>query len=150
MVVKDFLSLEAITVIPKDVELDKKTLLRKIAQIGHDIYGLDLDFAYTSLLEREKASSTGMGQGIALPHARSDQFTSIMGIFIRLVKPIEFQSLDRLPVDLVFGIFAPDTQSIDYLKSLSGVARRLRDPASQELLRGNSEPSVLHTILCKE
>ena len=150
MVVKDFLSLEAIAVLPKEVKLEKNDVLNKIAQIGQDVYGLEHDFAHQSLIKREQASSTGMGLGIALPHARSDRFNNIVGIFIRLSNPIEFQSLDRLPVDLVFGIFAPETQSIDYLKSLSGVARKLRDPITQELLRRNSEPSVLHTILCQE
>ena len=149
MEVQDFLSSKAVAFFSKDIRLTKNDVLLKVAETAQAVYGLDPDFAYASLVEREKASSTGMGQGIALPHARSDKFESIMGIFMRLEHPTEFQSLDRLPVDLVFGIFAPDTHSIDYLKSLSGVARRLRNPETQRLLRRNTDISVLHTILCQ-
>lgn len=149
MEIKEFLSPEAVVFIPKENTPTKKELLRLVAEIASKVYGLDIELSLQALEERELASSTGMGQGIALPHARSDNYQEIVGIFIRLETPIEFDSLDRKPVDLVFGIFAPHNSSIVYLKSLSGVARKLREEETQKLLRLTEKPNEILSILAK-
>ena len=147
MEIKEFLSYEAVVFIPKENTPSKKDLLRLVAEIASKVYGLDLESSCAALEAREMASSTGMGQGIALPHARSDDYEQIVGIFVRLESPIEFDSIDRKPVDLVFGIFAPNNSSIEYLKSLSGVARKLREEETQQFLRSTSEPKEMLSIL---
>ncbi len=149
MEIKELLSPEAVVFIPKENTPTKKELLRLVAEIASKVYGLDLESSFGALEERELASSTGMGQGIALPHARSDNYEEIVGIFIRLETPIEFDSIDRKPVDLVFGMFAPNNSSIVYLKSLSGVARKLREEETQELLRSTEKPNEILSILAK-
>ena len=112
MEIKKLLSPEAVVFLPKENTPTKKELLRLVAEIASKVYGLDQESSFEALEERELASSTGMGQGIALPHARSDNYEGIVGIFIRLETPIEFDSIDRKPVDLVFGMFAPNNSSI--------------------------------------
>ena len=147
MEINELLSPEAVVFIPKENTPTKKELLRMVAEIACKVYGIDLETSFEALEVRELASSTGMGQGIALPHARSENYEEIVGIFIRLETPIEFDSIDRKPVDLVFGMFAPNNSSIVYLKSLSGVARKLREEETQKLLRLSEKPDELLSIL---
>jgi PTS system nitrogen regulatory IIA component len=88
-----------------------------------------------------------VGHGIALPHARLKDATSVRGIFLRLEKPLDFDSVDRQPVDLVFALLAPDTAGVEHLKALALVSRTMRDPAICAKLRANSDPATLHAIL---
>ncbi|MCY4307474.1 MAG: PTS sugar transporter subunit IIA [Rhodobacteraceae bacterium] len=147
MEIKEFLLPEAVVFIPKENILSKQDLLWLVAETASNVYGLDPESSFAALEAREMASSTGMGQGIALPHARSDDFEQIVGIFIRLETPIEFDSIDRKPVDLVFGMFAPNNSSIEYLKSLSGVARKLREEETQQFLRSTDKPKEILSFL---
>ena len=149
MEIKEILSPDAVVFIPKDKTPKKDELLRMVAEVASKVYSLNKTSSLEGLETRELASSTGMGQGIALPHARSDDYKDIVGIFIRLESPIEFDSIDNIPVDLVFGMFAPNNSSIVYLKSLSGVARKLREEGTQKLLRSTKSPEELLSILTK-
>ena len=88
-----------------------------------------------------------MGHGIALPHARLEDLQKIVGIFVRLEKPLDYDSVDRQPVDLIFGLFAPKDSGVDHLKALALVSRTMRDPAICTKLRANTDPSKLHAIL---
>jgi PTS system nitrogen regulatory IIA component len=88
-----------------------------------------------------------VGHGIALPHARLEEIGSIVGVFVRLEKPVDFDSVDRQPVDLVFGLFAPKDSGVDHLKALALVSRTMRDPAVCAKLRANTDPAKLHAIL---
>jgi PTS system nitrogen regulatory IIA component len=84
--------------------------------------------AIDGLQERETLGPTGVGHGIALPHARLEDLKGIVGIFMRLEKPLDYDSVDRQPVDLVFGLFAPKDSGVDHLKALALVSRTMRDP----------------------
>ena len=88
-----------------------------------------------------------MGHGIALPHARLEDLSQIRGIFIRLEKPLDYDSVDRQPVDLVFALFAPKDSGVDHLKALALVSRTMRDQAVVSKLRANSDPAKIHAIL---
>jgi PTS system nitrogen regulatory IIA component len=99
------------------------------------------------LQERETLGPTGVGHGIALPHARLEDLKGIVGVFLRLEKPIDYDSVDRQPVDLVFGLFAPKDSGVDHLKALALVSRTMRDQGVVSKLRANSDPSKLHAIL---
>ena len=146
MEIKDVLSLDAVFCV-SDGAISKQDLLKRIARIAADAYGIDFEISYEGLLERERASSTGLGQGIALPHARSSHFPMVIGTFARLSEPIDFKAPDRLPVDLVFGIFAPIGESVEYLKLLSSVARTLRQADVRRKLRSTDSAEGLHLVL---
>jgi PTS system nitrogen regulatory IIA component len=125
----------------------KKRLMQELADIGAGVYGLSASDAMDALLERETLGATGVGHGVALPHARLDGIDQIVGAFIRLEKPIDFDSVDRQPVDLVFCLFAPQDGGVDHLKALALVSRTLRDAATCAKLRANEDPATLHAIL---
>jgi len=150
MKIGDFLTPEAVRCIATTSPLTKAAVLGIIGEVAEEVYGIDGTMAAGALDEREQASSTGMGEGIALPHARSPEFDRIVGIFIKLDAPTSFSAPDGLPVDLLFCIFAPDINSVDYLQSLGNVARTLRSNTIRENLRQATDPAVMHAILTGE
>jgi PTS system nitrogen regulatory IIA component len=125
----------------------KKRLFQELGEVAAQAYGLNAAAAVDGLQERESLGPTGVGHGIALPHARLEDLTNIVGIFLRLEKPLNFDSVDRQPVDLVFALFAPKDSGVDHLKALALVSRTMRDPSICVKLRANSDPSKLHAIL---
>lgn len=125
----------------------KKRLFHDLGELAEGAYALDSAKTIEALIEREGLGPTGVGHGIALPHARLEGVTSISGIFIRLEKPVNFDAIDRQPVDLVFALLAPQTQGVDHLKALALVSRTMRDTDVCAKLRANSDAATLHTIL---
>jgi PTS system nitrogen regulatory IIA component len=125
----------------------KKRLFQELGDVAAQAYGLNASIAVDGLQERESLGPTGVGHGIALPHARLEDLAGIVGIFLRLEKPLDFDSVDRQPVDLVFALFAPKDSGVDHLKALALVSRTMRDPAICAKLRANSDASKLHAIL---
>ena len=125
----------------------KKRLFQDLADIAEDAHGLNAGDTVEALLDRESLGPTGVGQGVALPHARLPGLTKVVGCFIRLEKPIDFSSVDRRPVDLVFSLLAPAESGVDHLKALAAVSRTMRDPGVCQKLRINSEASTLHAVL---
>jgi PTS system nitrogen regulatory IIA component len=125
----------------------KKRLLHEIANIGESAYGLDHDNVVEALLERESLGPTGVGNGVALPHARVDGLEEVVGALLLLEKPVEFEAVDRQPVDLAFGLFAPREAGVEHLKALALVSRTLRDPGVCAKLRANDDPATLHMIV---
>lgn len=125
----------------------KKRLFQDLGEIAEQVYGVDAQIVTECLLEREILGPTGVGNGIALPHARLESVKDVCGIFVRLEKPLEFDAVDRQPVDLVFALFAPIDAGVDHLKALALVSRTLRDSATCTKLRSNESPTILHTIL---
>ena len=90
---------------------------------------------------------TGVGHGVALPHARLDGLDQVVGVLTLLEKPIDFDSVDRQPVDLAFALFAPIDAGVEHLKALALVSRTLRDPGLRAKLRSNTDPLTLYTIV---
>jgi nitrogen PTS system EIIA component len=125
----------------------KKRLMQAIADLAHDLIGLPESQIFEALQERESLGPTGVGHGVALPHARLSDLTEVHGAFFRLERPIEFDAADRQPVDLVFALFAPADSGVDHLKALALVSRTLRDPALCAKLRANTDSATLHTLL---
>lgn len=125
----------------------KKRLFHDLADIAITAYGCDTAMVIEALMERENLGPTGVGHGIALPHARLSTIDQVYGIFLRLEKPLDFDSVDRQPVDLVFALLAPETAGVDHLKALALVSRTMRDPDMQAKLRANADPGTLHAIL---
>jgi PTS system nitrogen regulatory IIA component len=125
----------------------KKRLFQELGEMAAQAYHLNASIAIDGLQERESLGPTGVGHGIALPHARLEELDRIIGVFLRLEKPLDYDSVDRQPVDLVFGLFAPKDSGVDHLKALALVSRTMRDPAICAKLRANSDPAKLYAIL---
>jgi len=125
----------------------KKRLLQDFADLAASTYDLTPSKVVTALQERETLGPTGVGNGVALPHARLDGLDSVKGAFILLEKPVDFNAVDRQPVDLAFALFAPHDAGVDHLKALAHVSRRLRESSVCAKLRANPVASTLYTIL---
>ena len=125
----------------------KKRLFQDLGEIAAGVYGLDAQAVFAALQDRETLGPTGVGHGIALPHARLKGLDKVVGAFVRIEKPVDFDSVDRLPVDLVFALFAPEASGVEHLKALALVSRTMRDPAIAAKLRANDEVETLYTIL---
>jgi len=125
----------------------KKRLFQEIADLAHASYGLDATLTFEALQEREKLGPTGVGHGVALPHARLDNLENVVGVFLRLEKPLEFEASDKQPVDLFFALFAPVDAGVDHLKALALVSRTMRSADTCAKLRANDEVAALYAIL---
>lgn len=125
----------------------KKRLFQEIAELAGAVYGVESAHAFDGLQERESLGATGVGHGIALPHARIEDLTDIIGVFVRLERPMDFDSVDRQPVDLIFALFAPKEAGVDHLKALALVSRTMRDTGTCAKLRANTDPAKLYAVL---
>ncbi len=125
----------------------KKRLFQELAEMAAVVHGLDAAATLDALLEREGLGPTGVGKGVALPHARIAGTDRVRGLFLRLEKPLDFDAVDRQPVDLVFCLLAPPGAGVDHLKALALVSRTLRDSAVCTKLRANADPAKLYAIL---
>ncbi|MFU8776418.1 MAG: PTS sugar transporter subunit IIA [Roseovarius sp.] len=125
----------------------KKRLMHELGNIAEAAYGVSHSAAVEALLERESLGPTGVGHGVALPHARLDGLDQVVGVLALLDKPIDFDSVDRQPVDLAFALFAPMDAGVEHLKALALVSRTLRDAGLRAKLRSNTDPMTLYTIV---
>jgi len=125
----------------------KKRLLQEIAQIAETVYGLPSGDTFAAIQERELLGPTGMGNGVAIPHARLSHIDGVKGVFMHLEKPVDYESVDHQPVDLIFALFAPEGSGADHLKALAQVSRTLRDPEICAKLRSSDDPNALFAIL---
>ncbi len=125
----------------------KKQVLQELSQVAADLTGVTSREIFETLLQRERLGSTGVGQGIAIPHGKIAGLDRLYGVFARLETPIEFDSMDDQPVDLVFLLLAPELAGADHLKALARVSRLLRDPSVVAKLRASKKASVLYSVL---
>lgn len=141
MDIQDFLSRDQTLVDLKTG--DKMRLIQDLSARAAASLELDGQAIAQEVLKREDLGSTGMGQGIAIPHARLPGLERSFGIFARLKRPIDFQAIDGKPVDLVFLLLQPGTASGD-LNALAAVARKLREPERLKRLRRAQDPETLY------
>ncbi|MDW4498002.1 PTS sugar transporter subunit IIA [Sulfitobacter sp. D35] len=125
----------------------KKRLLHDLSEVAEQAYGLRSGDVLDALLAREALGPTGVGHGVALPHARLGGLDQVAGAFVLLDKPIDFNAVDRQPVDIAFGLFAPEDAGVEHLKALALVSRTLRNAGVCAKLRANPNPQTLYTIL---
>jgi len=125
----------------------KKRLFHEIGDLVQSAYDLNAALVVESLIAREALGPTGVGHGVALPHTRLDGISDVMGAFVLLDKPIDFDAVDRQPVDIAFALFAPEEAGVEHLKALALVSRTLRDAAICNKLRANPDTSTLFAIL---
>jgi PTS system nitrogen regulatory IIA component len=145
MDLSDLIRPEAI--IPAVKATSKRQVIQELAAKGAELAGVDERQVFETLLEREKLGSTGIGDGIAIPHGKLAGLDRIHGALARLSRPIDFESLDGQPVDLVFLLLAPEDAGADHLKALARIARMLRIPGVADRLRTTSDAPALHNAL---
>ncbi|SCB39296.1 PTS IIA-like nitrogen regulatory protein PtsN [Rhizobium multihospitium] len=148
MALADLLQQDAI--IPALKANSKKQLLQELAAKASKLTGLPEREIFDVVLQRERLGSTGVGNGIAIPHGKLASIKSIAGIFARLEAPVDFEALDDQPVDLVFLLLAPEGAGADHLKALSRIARVLRDQDLVAKLRATESSSAIYAFLNEE
>ncbi len=125
----------------------KKHALQELATIAADKTGLDAREIFNTLLQRERLGSTGLGRGIAIPHVKLAGLKGILCLFARLQEPIEYESHDGEPVDLMFLLLAPEHASGDHLKALASISRVVREPSILDALRSAPDADALRLAL---
>jgi nitrogen PTS system EIIA component len=139
--------IDARTILPALKVQNKKQLLQELAQSLSSLVAIDNRVIFEKLLQREKLGSTGLGQGIAIPHGRLPSIARVYGVFARLQSPIAFDSVDGEPVDLAFALISPDHAGADHLTALARVSRLLRDAVTLKKLRGTETVEGLYAVL---
>jgi PTS system nitrogen regulatory IIA component len=125
----------------------KKQVLQALAEKAAAITGRDEREIFETLVQREKLGSTGVGNGVAIPHGKLPDLDRIYSVFARLSAPIDFEAADEQPVDLVFLLLAPKGAGADHLKALARVARLLRQPSVLGKLRACTDKSAIFAAL---
>jgi PTS system nitrogen regulatory IIA component len=145
MALLDFLSPEAIA--PSLRVNSKKQALQELSIHAARMTGLDESSVFEALLQRERLGSTGIGEGLAIPHGKLPGLSRLFGFVARLEKPIDFEALDGQPVDILFLLLAPEGAGADHLKALARAARVLRQPGTMERLRAAHDAAALYAVL---
>jgi len=146
MKISDFL---AVADVRADVAAsDKKTLLSQLAGNAATRLNLPGDRVATALIKREELGSTGVGGGVAIPHARFTEAKATLGMLVRLKKAIDYDAVDGKPVDIVFLALLPEGTGGDkQLGALASIARKLRDPAITAALRRARDGTEMYRTL---
>jgi len=144
----DLLDLRAIS--PRVGGSSKRQVLSVVADIASRSFGVPAGDVLDALLEREAAGSTGVGHGVAVPHARLAGLDRMRGVFVRLEQPVPFEAVDDLPVDLLFALFAPKDAGSEHLRALARVSRLLRQSDFREHLRQAKTADAIHVLLVRE
>jgi PTS system nitrogen regulatory IIA component len=142
---RDLLSSKAVAA--KLEVASKKDVLNELARHAAALTGKDAPVIFNVLWEREKLGTTGVGFGIAIPHGRIEGLERVQGFFARLAQPVNFESIDDKPVDLVFLLLAPETAGADHLHALATVSRLLRDTKLCDQLRRAKDESAIYKLL---
>jgi PTS system nitrogen regulatory IIA component len=125
----------------------KKQALQELAKRAAEMTGLHERAIFEVLLERERLGTTGVGDGIAIPHGKLPELKRLYGLFARLDTPVDFDAVDDQPVDLIFLLLAPETAGADHLKALARISRLLRDRSICEKLRGADQADAIYALL---
>ncbi len=125
----------------------KKQVLQELAACAARITGIPERQIFDILADRERLGTTGVGNGIAIPHGKLAGLDRLYGVFARIETPVEFDSIDGQPVDLVFLLLAPESAGADHLKALAKISRLLRDRGMCEKLRGSGNADALYALL---
>ena len=145
MDLSDLLVIDAI--LPRLKTANKKQALQEMAAKAAALTGRDDRDIFETLMQREKLGSTGVGHGVAIPHGKLAGLERLVGVFALLDRPIDFDSLDGEPVDVVFLLLAPESAGADHLKALARIARVLRDDETAAKLRASDDAAAMYTLL---
>ena len=138
------------TVIANLHATSKKQILQELSRRAANLTGEPERTIFGVLMKRERLGTTGVGSGVAIPHGKLQSINKLYGMFARLEQPVDFQSIDERPVDLIFLLLAPETAGADHLKALARISRVLRDSKICTKLRGTDTADALYAILTEE
>ena len=141
----DFLSPQAVLADMRAT--NKKQAIEELSALASQETGLSKDAIFDALLQRERLGSTGVGDGVAIPHGKIHGLQRLFGAVARLEKPVDFEALDSQPVDVLFLLLAPEDAGADHLKALARVARLFRGPATLERIRAAHDADALYMLL---
>ena len=142
--------LERAAIAPRVTAGDKRQVFAVIGEIASRSYGLKPSTVVNALMRRELQGSTGVGYGVATPHARLRGLDRIRGVFVRLETPLDFGSLDEQPVDLLFALLAPVDSAAAHLQALAKVSRLMRSAELRRQLRAAHSHDAIHALLVRE
>ncbi len=125
----------------------KKHVFQEMSRLASDLMDVPARAIFDAVLQRERLGSTGMGHGVAIPHARLEGLDTVQALFARLAEPIDFDAIDEEPVDLVVLLLAPADAGADHLKALARVSRSFRKAELRERLRGAPDRDALAALL---
>ena len=128
----------------------RKQALQSMSDIAAQVTGLSAREIFDAVLQRERLGSTGVGQGVAIPHARLAGVDKVIGIFARLRTPVDFESINGRPADLLFMLIAPEDAGAEHLKALARVSRLLRREDVRQRLRAAPDADAVHAVLAGE
>jgi len=128
----------------------KRQALSLVADVAARVLGVDPNITLEGLVDREAAGSTGVGEGVAIPHARLEGLDRVRAVLVRLDTPVAFDALDDKPVDLLVALFAPRDADAQHLRALARVARMMRLPAMRMALRQARSADAIHVLLTQE
>ncbi len=135
---------------PRLTAQTKRQVLSTVAEIAARSFSLKAPRVFDALLEREALGSTGVGHGVAIPHARVEGLDRMRGIFARIVPPVDYDAVDDEPVDLVFALLSPPENGSEHLRALARIARALRSAELRSQLRGASSGDAIRAILVRD
>jgi PTS system nitrogen regulatory IIA component len=138
------------TVLPSLKAKSKKQLLQELSARAARAAGLQERDVFDILWQREQLGSTGLGQGVAIPHGKFSGLKQLVGVFARLAEPVDFDAVDGEPVDIVFLLLAPEGAGADHLKALARISRLLREGSAVEKLRASKDAAALYAVLTQE
>lgn len=125
----------------------KKQALQELSKRAAELTGQPERAIFEVLIQRERLGTTGVGQGIAIPHGKLPELDRLYALFARLEAPVDFDAIDEQPVDLICLLLAPETAGADHLKALAQVSRLLRNKAICEKIRGSDGPDAIYALL---
>ncbi len=125
----------------------KKQALQELAKRAAELTAQPERAIFDVLIERERLGTTGVGNGIAIPHGKLPGLDRLYVLFARLETPIEFDAIDERPIDLICVLLAPETAGADHLKALARVSRLLQNRAICEKLRDTDSVEAIHAVL---
>ncbi len=134
-------------VVPSLKATSKKQALQELAKHSAKLTGLSERAIFDVLLERERLGTTGIGNGVAIPHGKLAEIKKLHGLFARIEAPIDFDAIDEQPVDLIFLLLAPEGAGADHLKALARVSRLLRDREVCDKVRGTDNAEAIYALL---
>lgn len=145
MDLSDLLTIDAI--LPRLKANSKKQALLEMSAKAATVVGRTDREILDTLMQREKLGSTGVGHGVAIPHGKLIGLERLVGVFARLDRPVDFESLDNEPVDILFLLLAPENAGADHLKALARIARVLRDTETAAALRAADDAAAMYALL---
>lgn len=137
-------------IIPFHEATSRKQAIHVLCEAMSDATGIGARAIEDAVMERERLGSTGVGEGVAIPHARLAGLTAPVGGFLRLAQGVDFEAIDDRPCDLIFMLLAPDGAGADHLRALAQVSRFFRQVAVRDGLRKARNEAEIKSLICKD